>query len=79
MLVTVAVLPAVVSDLGGVRMFGAALSSSQVATVIVLPFDAPWVRMAVLADPAGASFIASKFVPENRDLARQTDVGASAA
>ena len=37
-LVTVAVLPAVVSDLGGVRLFGAALSSSQVATVIVLPF-----------------------------------------
>ena len=48
-------------------------------TVIVPPFDAPWVRMAVLADPAGASFIASKFVPENRDLARQTDVGAGAA
>ena len=48
-------------------------------TVIVPPFDAPWVRMAVLADPAGASFIASKFVPENRDLARRTDVGAGAA
>jgi predicted enzyme related to lactoylglutathione lyase len=48
-------------------------------SVIVPPFDAPWVRMAVLADPAGASFIASKFVPENRDLARQTDVGASAS
>jgi predicted enzyme related to lactoylglutathione lyase len=48
-------------------------------TVIVPPFDAPWVRMAVLADPAGASFIASKFVPENRDLGRQTDVGAGAA
>src|SRR4051812_32899393 len=37
-LVTVSVLPAVVSDLGGVRLFGAALSSSQVATVVVLPF-----------------------------------------
>ena len=37
--------------------------------VIVAPFDAPWVRMAVLADPQGATFIASKFVPENRDLA----------
>jgi len=48
-------------------------------TVIVPPFDAPWVRMAVLADPAGASFIASKFVPENHDLGRQTDVGAGAA
>jgi uncharacterized protein len=34
--------------------------------VVVPPFDAPWVRMTVLADPAGATFIASKFVPENR-------------
>ena len=32
------------------------------------PFDAPWVRMTVLADPEGATFIASKFVPENREL-----------
>jgi uncharacterized protein len=47
--------------------------------VTVPPFDAPWVRMAVIADPAGATFIASKFAPENRDLGRQTDVGASAA
>lgn len=37
-LVTVAVLPAVVSDLGGVRLYGSALSASQVATVVVLPF-----------------------------------------
>ena len=37
-LVTVAVLPAVVSDLGGVRLYGAALSASQAATVVVLPF-----------------------------------------
>jgi predicted enzyme related to lactoylglutathione lyase len=34
--------------------------------VLVPPFDAPWVRMAVIADPQGASFIASKFVPQNR-------------
>jgi len=34
--------------------------------VIVPPFDAPWVRMAVIADPQGATFTASKFVPENR-------------
>jgi uncharacterized protein len=47
--------------------------------VTVPPFDAPWVRMAVIADPAGATFIASKFAPENRDLGRQTDVGAGAA
>lgn len=38
-------------------------------TVVAPPFDAPWVRMTVLADPQGASFIASKFVPENRELA----------
>lgn len=36
--------------------------------VLVEPFDAPWVRMTVLADPAGATFVASKFVPENKDL-----------
>jgi uncharacterized protein len=36
--------------------------------VIAPPFDAPWVRMSVVADPQGASFIASKFAPENRDL-----------
>jgi uncharacterized protein len=35
---------------------------------IVPPFDAPWVRMAVIADPQGATFIASQFVPENKDL-----------
>jgi hypothetical protein len=27
--------------------------------------DAPWVRMTVLADPQGATFVASKYVPEN--------------
>ena len=36
--------------------------------VIVPPFDAPWVRMTVIADPQGATLIASKFVAENRDL-----------
>ena len=36
--------------------------------VVVPPFDAPWVRMTIIADPQGATFIASKFVPENRDL-----------
>jgi len=34
--------------------------------VLVAPFDAPWVRMAVIADPQGATFTASKFVPENQ-------------
>jgi predicted enzyme related to lactoylglutathione lyase len=37
--------------------------------VIAPPFDAPWVRMTVIRDPQGATFIASKFVPENKDLA----------
>jgi uncharacterized protein len=36
--------------------------------VVVEPFDAPWVRTTVIADPAGATFTASKFVPENRDI-----------
>jgi predicted enzyme related to lactoylglutathione lyase len=37
--------------------------------VIAPPFDAPWVRMTVIRDPQGATLIASKFVPENKDLA----------
>jgi predicted enzyme related to lactoylglutathione lyase len=37
--------------------------------VVVSPFDAPWVRMTVITDPQGATFTASKFVPENKDLA----------
>jgi predicted enzyme related to lactoylglutathione lyase len=36
--------------------------------VTVAPFDAPWVRMTVIRDPQGATFIASQFVPENRDM-----------
>lgn len=36
--------------------------------VVMAPFDAPWVRMTVIADPQGATFTASKFAPENRDL-----------
>src|SRR5215211_2179965 len=41
--------------------------------VVVPPFDAPWVRMTVITDPQGATFIASKFVPENKSIASQTD------
>jgi uncharacterized protein len=37
--------------------------------VLVPPFDAPWVRMTVISDPQGATFTASQFVPENKDLA----------
>ncbi len=41
-------------------------------TVVVPPFDAPWVRMTVITDPQGATFTASKYVPENRDVAAET-------
>jgi predicted enzyme related to lactoylglutathione lyase len=37
--------------------------------VVVAPFDAPWVRMTIITDPQGATFTASKFVPENKHLA----------
>jgi predicted enzyme related to lactoylglutathione lyase len=46
----------------------AAKATELGAKVLMPPFDAPWVRMAVIADPQGATFVASKFVPENRDL-----------
>jgi predicted enzyme related to lactoylglutathione lyase len=36
--------------------------------VVTGPVDAPWTRMAVIKDPQGATFIASQFVAENRDL-----------
>jgi predicted enzyme related to lactoylglutathione lyase len=41
--------------------------------VLAPPFDAPWVKMAVLADPQGATFVASQFVLENRDVPAQAD------
>jgi predicted enzyme related to lactoylglutathione lyase len=40
--------------------------------VVVPPFDAPWVRMTVISDPQGATFTASKFVPENKALAESS-------
>ncbi len=47
-------------------------AAAQVAelggVVVAGPFDAPWTRMAVIQDPQGATFIASQFVPENKDL-----------
>lgn len=36
--------------------------------IVAGPFDAPWTRMAVIKDPQGATFIASQFVQENKDL-----------
>jgi predicted enzyme related to lactoylglutathione lyase len=34
--------------------------------VLVPPLEVPWSRLTVIADPQGASFIASQFVPEDR-------------
>ncbi len=39
--------------------------------VVIGPLDGPWARVAVIKDPQGASFIASQFVPENKDLPAQ--------
>ena len=36
--------------------------------VVMAPVDGPWVRMTVIQDPQGATFTASKFVPENKDV-----------
>ena len=44
--------------------------------VLVPPFDAPWVRMTIIRDPQGATFTASKFVPENKAL--EASAGATA-
>jgi uncharacterized protein len=38
--------------------------------VLAAPTDAPWVRTTVIADPQGATFTASKFVPDNKDVAQ---------
>jgi predicted enzyme related to lactoylglutathione lyase len=47
--------------------------------VVVPPFDAPWVRMTVLSDPQGATFIASQFVLENKDVTAPQATSVSAA
>jgi uncharacterized protein len=39
--------------------------------VVKPPFDAPWARLTVVADPQGAAFTAAKFVPENKDVGLQ--------
>jgi predicted enzyme related to lactoylglutathione lyase len=53
----------------------AARATELGGTVLHGPFDAPWVRMAVITDPQGAMFIASQFVPENKNLG--AEVGAA--
>jgi predicted enzyme related to lactoylglutathione lyase len=54
-----------VDDADAIAERAAALGGS----VLVPPFDAPWVRMTIIRDPQGADFTASKFVPENREPA----------
>ena len=46
----------------------AAKASELGGEIVAGPFDAPWTRMAVIKDPNGATFIASQFVLENKDL-----------
>ena len=46
----------------------AATAKALGGEIIAGPLDAPWTRMAVIKDPQGATFIASQFVPENKDL-----------
>jgi uncharacterized protein len=45
--------------------------------VVVPPFDAPWVRMTIITDPQGATFTASKFVPENKNLGQEANAAVS--
>jgi len=56
----------------------AARAAELGGTVLIAPVDAPWVRTTVIADPQGATFTASKFVPENRDLAPAGSAASSA-
>ena len=47
--------------------------------ILLPPMDAPWVRMTVVKDPQGATFTASQFKPENKDLGTEPAVAASAS
>ncbi len=47
--------------------------------VLVAPFDAPWVRMTILADPQGVTFTASQFVPPEPSAGAATADAASGA
>jgi predicted enzyme related to lactoylglutathione lyase len=49
----------------------AARAAELGGTVLVPPFDAPWIRGTVIRDPQGATFNANQFVPENKDMASQ--------
>jgi uncharacterized protein len=47
--------------------------------VVVPPLDVPWARMTVIADPQGATFNATKFVPENKNLTSRAQSTVTAA
>ena len=49
----------------------AAKAAELGGTVLVAPVDAPYSRLTVLRDPQGATFSATAFVPENKDVGRQ--------
>jgi hypothetical protein len=48
----------------------AAKAADLGGTVLVDPVDAPYSRLTVLRDPQGATFSATAFVPENKDVGR---------
>ncbi len=47
----------------------AAKATELGGNVLREPIDLPWVRTTTIEDPQGAVFVASQFVPENKDLA----------
>src|SRR6476661_8786164 len=49
----------------------AAKATELGGTVLVAPVDAPYSRLTVLRDPRGATFSATAFVPENKDIGRE--------
>jgi predicted enzyme related to lactoylglutathione lyase len=46
----------------------AATAAELGGEVLAQPADVPWARITVLKDPQGATFTASKYMPENKDL-----------
>jgi predicted enzyme related to lactoylglutathione lyase len=48
----------------------AAKAAELGGTVLLAPADAPYSRLTVLRDPQGATFSATAFVPENKDVGR---------
>ena len=46
----------------------AAKASELGGQVVAGPLNAPWTRLVVVKDPQGATFIASQFVAENKDV-----------